>query len=45
MSDDPVCNVCGDRKSAHVSTAKGPYTHPREARGEGVYEEVSPKDG
>jgi hypothetical protein len=42
MSDDPKCNVCGEPKSAHVSTAQGPYTHPREARGEGTYEQVSP---
>ena len=41
-SGDPVCGVCGERKSAHVATDKGPFTHPREARGEGHYEEVSP---
>jgi hypothetical protein len=42
MSDDPTCDVCGERKSAHVATDKGPFTHPREARGEGVYEQTSP---
>ena len=42
MSDDPTCNVCGERKSAHISTEKGPFTHPMEARGEGHYEMVSP---
>jgi hypothetical protein len=36
-SSDPVCRICGEKKSAHVATEKGPYTHPREARGEGVY--------
>lgn len=35
--DDPICRVCGERKSAHVATAKGPLTHPREAKGEGEY--------
>jgi hypothetical protein len=39
-SDDPVCGICGERRSAHVATAKGMYTHPREARGEGTYELV-----
>lgn len=34
---DPICNVCGEPKSAHVATEKGPFTHPREARGEGRY--------
>lgn len=38
---DLVCNICGEPKSAHVATAKGPFTHPREARGEGVYENRS----
>ena len=40
MSDDPVCNICGERKSAHVATATGPFTHSKEARGEGTYELV-----
>ncbi len=40
--DDPICNICGEPKSKHVATAAGPFTHPREARGEGHYEEVSP---
>jgi hypothetical protein len=35
--EDPVCSACGERKSAHVATGKGPFTHPREARGEGTY--------
>lgn len=35
--DDPICTICNERKSLHVATAKGPYTHPREARGEGFY--------
>ena len=39
--DDPICNVCGEPKSAHVPTEAGPLTHPREARGEGHYEQVS----
>jgi hypothetical protein len=34
---DPICSTCGEPKSKHVATAKGPYTHPREARGEGTY--------
>lgn len=42
MSDDPVCTICGERKSLHVKTDKGPFTHPREARGEGTYVQVSP---
>ena len=41
MSADPLCTTCGEPKSAHVRTAKGPYTHPREARGEGEYVVVS----
>lgn len=43
--DDPKCNVCGEPKSAHVPTDKGPFTHPREARGEGTYELVSYWEG
>lgn len=39
---DSTCNICGEPKSAHVATDKGPFTHPREARGEGTYEQVSP---
>lgn len=42
MTDDPICGVCGERRSAHVLTDTGPLTHPREARGEGTYEMVSP---
>lgn len=42
MTDDPVCGVCGERRSLHVPTEAGPLTHPREARGEGTYEMVSP---
>ncbi len=45
MNDDPICNVCGEPKSAHVATEKGPLTHPREARGEGIYEFVSYWEG
>lgn len=41
MSEDPVCVVCGEPRGAHVPTADGPLTHPREARGEGRYELVS----
>jgi hypothetical protein len=37
MSDDPKCNICGSKKSEHVPTDKGPFTHPREAAGEGKY--------
>lgn len=37
-----ICNICGEPKSAHVKTDKGPLTHPREARGEGEYVQVSP---
>lgn len=40
--EDPVCDVCGERKSAHVATDQGPHTHPREASGEGHYEQISP---
>lgn len=40
MSDE-ICGVCGEPKSAHVPTSAGPFTHPREARGEGTYELVS----
>lgn len=32
-----TCRVCGEPKSAHVATKEGPFTHPREARGEGTY--------
>lgn len=39
---DEICNICGEPKSAHVPTDKGPLTHPREARGEGEYVQVSP---
>jgi hypothetical protein len=42
MSDDPTCNICSEPKSAHVATEKGDFTHPREARGEGHYEQASP---
>lgn len=37
MSNDPICSTCGEPKSVHVKTERGPYTHPREARGEGEY--------
>lgn len=37
MSADERCRVCGELRSAHVATEKGPLTHPREARGEGYY--------
>lgn len=36
-----MCGICGEARSAHVATAAGPLTHPREARGEGVYVLVS----
>lgn len=39
---DEKCGVCGEPRNAHVKTEKGPLTHPREARGEGTYELVSP---
>jgi hypothetical protein len=45
MSDDnndPKCGVCGERRSVHVPSESGPLTHPREARGEGMYRLVSP---
>lgn len=32
-----TCRICGEPQSAHVPTERGPLTHPREARGEGVY--------
>ena len=38
---DEICRICSEPRSAHVSTAKGPFTHPREARGEGTYRIVS----
>jgi diadenosine tetraphosphate (Ap4A) HIT family hydrolase len=41
-NDDPICGVCGEARSLHVETADGPFTHPREARGEGTYTLVSP---
>lgn len=41
MSDDPVCRICGAKKSEHRKTDIGPYTHPREASGEGRYYLVS----
>lgn len=41
MSSDPICTTCHEPKSAHVKTDKGPYTHPREARGEGTFVQVS----
>lgn len=39
---DERCGICGESKSAHVATDKGPLTHPREARGEGEYVLVRP---
>lgn len=39
---DPECNICGARLSEHVPTESGPYTHPREAAGEGRYELARP---
>lgn len=42
MTDDPICGICGERLSTHVPTEAGPYTHPKEARGEGVYRMVRP---
>lgn len=41
MSHDEICRICGEPKSKHVPTDKGPFTHPREARGEGIYERVA----
>lgn len=37
--EDPneLCKVCGEARGLHIPTAKGPLTHPREAREEGVY--------
>lgn len=43
--EDEKCNVCGEPRSAHVKTEKGPLTHPREARGEGTYQFVSYWEG
>lgn len=38
MTDaNEICGVCGEPRHAHVTTAAGPETHPREARGEGRY--------
>jgi len=37
-TEDPVCDICGEKLSKHVPTDSGPYTHPREASGEGRYE-------
>lgn len=37
MHDDPKCEACGERKSKHVETPRGPFTCPRVARGEGAY--------
>lgn len=34
---DPICGICNEPRSKHVATEDGPYTHPREARGEGRY--------
>lgn len=34
---DETCRICGARRSEHVATDKGPFTHPREAAGEGSY--------
>jgi hypothetical protein len=34
---DPICRICNEPKSKHVATVLGPYTHPREATGEGRY--------
>lgn len=36
-NNDPICDVCGSRRSEHVKTTAGPFTHPKEARGEGIY--------
>ncbi len=35
-NDDPICGICHEPKSLHVKTDAGPFTHPREARGEGT---------
>jgi hypothetical protein len=43
VPEDPACSICGELKSKHVSTEKGPLTHPREARGEGTYKMVKPE--
>lgn len=38
MADpNEICRVCHEKRSAHVKTEKGEFTHPREARGEGYY--------
>jgi hypothetical protein len=34
---DLLCRICNEPLSAHVATEAGPFTHPREARGEGRY--------
>jgi len=39
---DPICGICGEPRSAHVPSESGPYTHPREAHGEGQYVLVRP---
>ena len=40
--EDEICSICHEPKSAHVLTDEGPFTHPREARGEGEYVLVYP---
>jgi putative component of toxin-antitoxin plasmid stabilization module len=37
VDEDEICRICNEARSAHVATAKGALTHPREARGEGAY--------
>lgn len=40
MSDpNEICGICGEPRKAHLPPGE---THPREARGEGRYEMVSP---
>jgi hypothetical protein len=37
MSDEDICRVCNEPRSAHVETWRGLFTHRREANGEGRY--------
>lgn len=40
--NDPLCVICREPRSFHVSTEDGPLTCPRLARKEGLYVLVSP---
>ena len=40
MSHDPICRICREPRSAHGATPEGPFTHAREARGEGGHDKA-----